>query len=269
MKKSEFLRELRINLEGKIGDDELENILMDYDDIFESGKADNKTEYEISDIIGSPALVARNILDEWSDNREAKSVIGGDYPVAPLGKRLMAFAIDYILSLIPLMLLLFIRAPRILLFAVMAIILYNPVVSIFIILGFLDIHPQPGVISSYVDSGIAGINILHIVLILISFIFFWLYGTLSMIILKDMTIGMRLMNIRVVKRDGRILRPLDVFIRQFVGKILLAGLTWNISYIVSFFWAVFSDAHNTIHDKLAGTHVVEDMRNDQQNNIPA
>lgn len=263
MKKSEFLRELKINLEGKIGDDELENILMDYDDIFESGKADNKTEDEISDMIGSPALVARNILDEWSDNREAKSVIEGDYPVAPLGKRVMAFAIDYILSLVPLVLLSFIRAPRILFFAVIPLMLYNPVVPIFIILGFLDISPQPGVVSTYVDSGIAGINIFHIVLVLISFIFFWLYGTLSMIILKDRTIGMRLMNIRVVKRDGRILRPLDVFIRQFVGKILLAGLTWNISYIVSFFWAAFSNTHNTIHDKLVGTLVVEDMRNDQ------
>ena len=62
MKKSEFLRELRISLEGRIGDDELESILMDYDEIFETGKDDNKTEDEISDMIGSPALVARNIL---------------------------------------------------------------------------------------------------------------------------------------------------------------------------------------------------------------
>ena len=63
---------MRISLEGRIGDDELESILMDYDEIFETGKDDNKTEDEISDMIGSPALVARNILDEWPENTGQK-----------------------------------------------------------------------------------------------------------------------------------------------------------------------------------------------------
>ncbi len=256
MKKSEFLRELRISLEGRIGDDELESILMDYDEIFETGKDDNKTEDEISDMIGSPALVARNILDEWPENTGAKTANESEYPAAPLGKRVVAFVIDCILSLIPLVLLLFFRAPRILLLSVLPIMLYNPIVPVFIIMGLSDIRSQPGVIYTYAEPGM---NIIHIVLILLSFVFLWLYGSLSMVMLKDRTIGMRLMNIKVIKRDGSNMRPLDAFIRQFAGKVLLAGLTWNISYIVSFFWAVFSNTHDTIHDKLTRTLVVEDL----------
>ncbi|NLX71148.1 MAG: DUF1700 domain-containing protein, partial [Clostridiales bacterium] len=81
MKKSEFLRELRINLEGKITDDELESILMDYDEIFEAGLDDNRTEDEISDMIGSPALVARNILDESSGNRGSATAVENNHPL--------------------------------------------------------------------------------------------------------------------------------------------------------------------------------------------
>ena len=112
------------------------------------------------------------------------------------------------------------------LLSVLPIMLYNPIVPVFIIMGLSDIRSQPGVIYTYAEPGM---NIIHIVLILLSFVFLWLYGSLSMVMLKDRTIGMRLMNIKVIKRDGSNMRPLDAFIRQFAGKVLLAGLTWNIS----------------------------------------
>ncbi len=261
MKKSEFLRELRYNLMGKISDDELENIIMDYDEIFESGKAENKTEDEISDMIGSPALVAKTILDEWPNNNTSKPGAESSYPVAPLGRRVVAFIIDYILSLVPLALLVIIgEAPRFVLFLILPMMMYNPVLPVFFIFNSLHLfRPQPGVILHYSSSS-PTVDTIHIILILAGFIFFWLYSTLAMIIMKDKTIGMRLMNIKVVKRDRTALRPIDVLVRQFIGKVLLASLTWNISYIVSFFWAVFSKANNTVHDKLAGTMVVEDVR---------
>jgi len=40
----------------------------DYDEIFESGMAEGKTEGEISDMLGSPAMIAKAILDENPDN---------------------------------------------------------------------------------------------------------------------------------------------------------------------------------------------------------
>jgi len=261
VKKSEFLRELRINLEGKITDDELESILMDYDEIFEAGLADNRTEDEISDMIGSPALVARNILDESSGNRGSATAIEDGYPLASLGKRVVAFLIDGILSLIPFIILFFFERPRILLSAVLPLLPYNPIFPIFIVLSnFMIVDPYSGSVFSdaYSWDLIKNTIIYHILPLSVSFLFFWLYGTLCMIIMKDRTIGMRIMNIKVVKKDGKALRPMDVFIRQFIGKVLLAGLTWNISYIVSFFWAAFSKTSNTIHDRLAGTIVIED-----------
>ncbi|MCM8900038.1 RDD family protein [Caldicoprobacter algeriensis] len=261
MKKSEFLRELRYNLMGKISDDELENIIMDYDEIFESGKAENKTEDEISDMIGSPAMVAKTILDEWPNDGTSKSSPESSYPIAPLGKRVVAFIIDYILSLIPLVLLLIGKTPESVILLTSPIMMYNPMVLVFLISrAFILNHSASagsGVILSYTEPGI---NAVHIVLTLACFVFFWLYSTLCMIIMKDRTIGMRLMNIKVVKRDRTALRPIDVFVRQFIGKVLLATMTSSLSYIISFFWAVFSKTNNTVHDKLAGTLVVEDIR---------
>lgn len=260
MKKSEFLRELKYNLMGKVSDDELENIIMDYDEIFESGKAEGKTEEEISDMLGSPALVAKAIVDESPNTSELNDENG--YPLAPLGKRIVAFIIDYVLSLIPLVLLcIIIGAPRLML-SVFPIMIINPLIPLFLI---FSLASQLSGIFSYTGSGVERvytysphvINI-QIVLVLMGFIFFWLYGTLAMILMKGRTVGMRLMGIKVVKKDRSALKPLDIIIRQFVGKVLLAGITSNISYIASFFWAVFSKTNNTIHDKLAGTVVVED-----------
>ncbi|MDN5276326.1 MAG: hypothetical protein PWR01_291 [Clostridiales bacterium] len=251
MKKSEFLRELKYNLMGKVSDEELENIIMDYDEIFESGKADGKAEDEISDMLGSPALVAKAILDEYPNNNTSKMGDENTYSVAPLGKRVVAFIIDSVLSLIPLVLLSIIgERPRLVLFSVFPMMIYNPIIPVFLMFSFFNyIRPQPHVVYPHTES---------IVLVLAGFVFFWLYGTLVMIMMRGRTIGMRLMGIKVVKKDRSALKPLDIAVRQFIGKVLLAGLTWNISYIVSFFWAVFSKTNNTVHDKLAGTMVVED-----------
>lgn len=260
MKKSEFLRELKYNLMGKVSGDELENIIMDYDEIFESGKAEGKTEEEISDMLGSPALVAKAILDE-SPNNNASKLADESYPVAPLGKRVVAFIIDYILSLVPLVLLSIIgEMPRFVIFSALPMMIYNPIVPLLLIF-FLS--SQSSSISYPSDSMINGVytyssQVVNIVLISLSFVFFWLYGTLAMIAMKGRTIGMRLMGIKVVKKDRSALRPIDVIIRQFVGKVLLAGITFNISYIISLLWAVFSKTNNTIHDKLAVTIVVDD-----------
>lgn len=257
MKKSEFLRELKYNLTGKVSDEELDNIIMDYDEIFESGKADGKTEDEISDMLGSPTLVAKAILDESPNHDAPGPSMESLYSAAPIGKRVVAFIIDSIISLIPLILLSITGiVPKFVLLAIIPMMIYNPIVPAFLIFSLSDsFHVEPGVVYSYSDPHI---NMTYIVLVLVGFIFSWLYGTLVMIIMKGRTIGMRLVGIRVVKKDGSVLKPLDTVVRQFIGKVLMAGLTWNISYIVSFFWAVFSKANNTIHDKLAGTMVVED-----------
>lgn len=64
MKKNEFIDELRYALEGKLPPEDLNEITADYADIFENGMADGKSEERIAEEIGSPAKVARTILED-------------------------------------------------------------------------------------------------------------------------------------------------------------------------------------------------------------
>lgn len=64
MTKNEFLSELENALEGRLPVDEISGIIADYRDIFDSGISDGKSEETISLEIGSPAKIARRILDD-------------------------------------------------------------------------------------------------------------------------------------------------------------------------------------------------------------
>jgi uncharacterized RDD family membrane protein YckC len=237
--KHEFLRELKNNLTGKIEDDDLQNILMDYDEIFESSKAESKTEDETSDVIGSPAIVAQNILDDYVDRKASKSNEEANYQIAPIGKRIAAFIIDSILSLLPLAI--FITAPKGIILA-MFIAPINP--SLLLFFAISNYNPTSAQIA-------VNLTLLSI---------FWLYSTAAMIILKNKTIGMFLMRIKVEKTNNSKLKVIDIVARQLFGLTLIPGLTFGLSNIVSFFWALFSNKNNTIQDKIAGTLVVEDAK---------
>jgi Predicted membrane protein len=237
MNKNEFLRELENNLHDKIDNDDLQNILMDYAEIFESSKADNKTEDETSNMIGSPSIVAKNILDEYTDTKVSKPSKAANYEIAPFGKRIAAFIIDSILSLLPLGI--FIAAPNGIINA-----LFIAPINPFILFTF-------GIPNFRPTNAEIAIN-LSLTLIFI------LYGTVVMLILKNKTIGMYLMGIKVAKTNNSSLKAVDIILRQLLGKIIIPSLTFGISNIVSFFWALFSKSNNTVQDKIAGTLVIED-----------
>lgn len=237
MNKIEFLRELENNLINKIKDDDLQNILMDYEEIFESNKAENKSEDETSGEIGSPAIVAKNILDDYTYMKSSPPNIEKNYQIAPSGKRIIAFIMDSILSLLPL----FIFGPR----AITSSLLF-PLIwpSMPLFFGIMDYNPTTTQIATNLTL----------------LCFFWLYGTVSMIILRNKTIGMHIMQIKVIKTNNSKIKILDVIIRQFLGKIIIPSFTFGISNLVSFFWMLFSKRNNTVQDKIAGTLVVEDTK---------
>lgn len=81
-----------------------------------------------------------------------------------------------------------------------------------------------------------------------------------MVILKNKTIGMLLMGIKVVKINNSNMKFFDIIIRQFLGKIIIPSVTFGLSNTVSFFWALFSKTNNTVQDKIAGTIVIEDVK---------
>lgn len=237
MNKDEFLRELENNLYGKIENDDLKNILMDYDEIFESSKDENKSEDETSKMIGSPSIVAKNILNEYTETKVLKPNDFTNNEIAPFGKRITAFIIDSILSLLPIAI--FIAAPS-------------------GIINTLFIAPiNPSIFLSAPIQNFRPTN-LQIAFNLTLSLIFWLYGTVVMMVLKNKTIGMKIMGIKVVKNNNSDLKAIDIILRQLLGMLIIPSFTFGISNIVSFFWALFSKTNNTVHDKIAGTLVVED-----------
>ncbi len=104
MKKNEFLRELENALKYKLSQEDINEIISDYTDIFNSGIKEGKSEDDVSNEIGSPAKIARTILDETNgvdelaiNNNNKDDTIKQDVrQLAPMSKRLGAYIIDAI-----------------------------------------------------------------------------------------------------------------------------------------------------------------------------
>ena len=77
------------------------------------------------------------------------------------------------------------------------------------------------------------------------FVYFWSkYG-------KGQTLGMRALNIKVVKTDGSQLDAVGAFIR-YVGLVIAC-----IVFFIGVIWAAFDAQKQGWHDKIAGTYVVK------------
>lgn len=233
MKATEFLEELRNGLSGKVGEGDIEEILKDYGDIFAEGVAEGRNEDFISEEIGSPALVVRNILDDYANASKVNDDIQQVLPLASLGKRYFAFILDSIISLIPL-----------------AIVTGGHIINALFLTSIVPTVPLLFAVRLSDPTEV------EVIINLLAVSIFLTYGTLSMIWLKGRTVGMMVMNIRVVRKNG--LKPTigEIVTRQFLGKILLPGVTFGLSHVVSFLWSLFSKENNTVHDKIAGTAVI-------------
>ena len=105
MTKNEFLRELDNSLRAQLPEEDIIEIISDYRDVFDSGKSEGKNEDEISDEIGSPANIARTILEDISKNSSNpssfKNIKSDTSNLAPMSKRLGAYVIDtFVTSLV-------------------------------------------------------------------------------------------------------------------------------------------------------------------------
>ncbi|MCG8482269.1 MAG: RDD family protein [Clostridia bacterium] len=104
MKKNEFLRELENALKYKLSQEDINEIISDYTDIFNSGIKEGKSEDDVSNEIGSPAKIARTILDETNgvdelaikNNNKDDTIKQDVRQLAPMSKRLGAYIIDAI-----------------------------------------------------------------------------------------------------------------------------------------------------------------------------
>ncbi|AKG03526.1 MULTISPECIES: RDD family protein [Salimicrobium] len=82
-----------------------------------------------------------------------------------------------------------------------------------------------------------------------------LYLTILPAVWAGYTLAKRLMGIRVKKLNGNDVTLLDMFIRDFVGKVLLSVITFGVSTLVSFVMVIATKQRRAIHDYMAGTYV--------------
>jgi uncharacterized RDD family membrane protein YckC len=105
-----------------------------------------------------------------------------------------------------------------------------------------------GIIAGILNAGgpgSSGSSGLQTLLGVAYFCYFWsTYG-------KGQTLGMRVLNIRVVKTDGSYLDLVGAFLR-YVGLVVSI-----VCLFIGVIWAAFDANKQGWHDKIAGTYVVK------------
>jgi len=70
--------------------------------------------------------------------------------------------------------------------------------------------------------------------------------------LKGRTLGKKVLNIQVIKKDGTPMTdPFTIIVRDIVGKFISA-----IVFLLGYIWMLFDKNNQTWHDKIAGTYVI-------------
>ena len=129
------------------------------------------------------------------------------------------------------------------------------------------INMMPSLLSTVKNSSSQWISQLQpfwSIAIIASVLWFLLINPLCMLIFKGYTPGKRIMKIRVVSIDGTDANFTQLIAREWVGKYLinmLCSLLFSVlavlPSIASLIWASVSKKHNTIHDIIAHTCVVD------------
>ncbi len=240
MRKNEYLQAMKECLSGRIKENELNDILADYEGFFLTGIEEGRDEDTISEELGNPFEIAHSMLD----SAEKKTLC-----YAPVYKRIVAIIIDIIFAALPFMWF----AP------------YTALGLYFMPQILLNMTPtlfSTVYLSSHI--WISQFQQLWNVAIVASVLWFLLINLMTMIIFNGSTLGKKIMGIRVVSSDGRDANFIQLCIRELVGKYLvnvlgslLPSILALLPSIASLVWASFSKQHSTIHDAIARTCVVE------------
>lgn len=88
-------------------------------------------------------------------------------------------------------------------------------------------------------------------------IFIIIYFLILPIYWKGQTVGKRFFRIRIVKTNGQPLDFQTMFIREVFGIILVGLASLGASVVAEWFTIALSDHHQSFHDILASTQVVD------------
>jgi len=284
MNKIEFLNELRNGLEGKLPEPDIREITSDYGDIFDNNTADGKSEEETAAEIGSPAKVARTILEDEGVNRSKTAdsnggreytdfqrninektskifdkVIEPDWNVeierlTPMSRRLGAYFIDGIfLGVIVIGGLVAILAPFM---------FYTRTSSFTTAVNGVPVDIDNGFMMEHmVNNGFTTIaTFMNIMIIVLLFGAFNLLTTIFLWATNGYTPGKWILRMRVVKISGEKIGFLDAVLRELVIKCIANSLLSGFLNIGSFIWGCATEDHKTAHDLLVRTRVVERAR---------
>lgn len=142
---------------------------------------------------------------------------------APLLRRFLAFVLDIV--------------------AILLLLSLGIILGGVFLLVFRLVFPDLSLIEDSIKTAEA--SFLLTFLILYSWIFTSLFQS---------TLGKRIFHLRVMRPDGSSVGPIRTFIREIIGKIVLASIFPFIGYILIF----FDKQQQGLHDKIADTIVVED-----------
>lgn len=277
MKQSEYLRELKENLELRVSTEELRDILSDYESFFISGREEGKSDDEISGELGSPAFLAKTLQEEHSGKEAGPTNI----PIANPGRRLCGYFIDAVIAIMPALITCFIIGRTLALPFLLFLTAPSPVAGASVYMGYSAFteYSASGVVTyvtkedgtkadneiytgSGTETGVQGywtddkkpgptISILAGV----SLIFYLFYSLVCTLIFKGQTAGKKLMGIKIRRSNAEPAAIGVIFAREFLGKIVINSVP--IIPLISFFTILFTEEHKALHDMLAGTIVTD------------
>lgn len=272
MKQSEFIRELRINLETKLLPAELEDIISDYESFFAAGRGEGKSDDEISEELGSPAYLAKSLLDEHSVKDSSKGLKEVVKQSANPGRRLSAYLIDAVIAILPAFLISLVLLANVFLPCIMFVTSPSPLAGAPVYLSYASYttlsdatvitESNNGVDSTYVyKKGLDGEwkltepdNSVQVFAVL-SLVFYFLYSTICTLLLKGQTLGKKIMKIKVQRTNTERASGGAIFIREFLGKVLINSIP--IVPLISLFTILLTKDNKALHDMLADTIVTE------------
>lgn len=258
MKQFKYLNELKENLEGKLPPEAIKDILSDYESFFVSGREDGKTDDEISSGLGSPAFLAKSLLE----TQEGTQAASPNKRIANPGRRLCAYFIDAIIAVLPI----YVLGSAVL--SYMLLIAYpSPLVGASAYLSFeayqglvtdMDTNSHDVILVS--ENGDTQENIrrpspVTIAFAVSAFVFYILYSLGATLILRGQSIGKRLMRIKVRHSNTDPVTIGRIFSRELLGKVLINSIP--IVPLISIFTILITKEHKALHDMLADTIVVE------------
>jgi uncharacterized RDD family membrane protein YckC len=260
MKQSEFIHELEIQLKGNISEEDLREVLSDYESFFISGREEGRTDDQISAELGSPSYLAQSLRDE--QNQQTRLIMN----IANPGRRLCAFLIDSVIASVPFLLSGLLISSTIVPFLLLVLLYSNPAPSTLFYTASSMVYDKTYTeVSDHAihrnDNTITIVKtkkhaLLRNFIDIIGFTMYLLYSLICTWLLRGQTLGKKLMHIRVRAATAQPASKWTIFYREFPGKVLINSIP--IVPLASLFTLLFTKEHKTLHDMLADTIVTNE-----------